>query len=92
MTINWNTAYCQFSAEKYGIVGYRVCEVNDWLAEHPDYCGYIDGDWLDGAPGSQFDASELFESLLRENAERLEKLDKTLAEIASETNENREAA
>jgi len=78
MTINYDTAYCEYSAEKYGVIGYRACEVNDWLAAHPDYRGSISGDWLDGSPRAQWDASELFFPTPDEGHVRL---DATLAKI-----------
>ena len=76
-------AYCEYSAEGFGVIGHNVSEANDWLSTHPEYRGSIHGDWLDGSPRAQFDATELF---FPEPDEGHVKLDATLAEIASEIN------
>ncbi len=78
--------FCEYSAEGFGVIGLRVSEANDWLAEHPGYAGRIWGDWLDGSPRAQFDATEMF---FPEPDEALCNTAEILANLAVEHNENR---
>ena len=83
MTRDLTWVYCEYSAEGFGVIGYNVSEANDWLAAHPEYRGPIHGDWLDGSPRAQFDATELF---FPEPNDGFVKLDATLAQIEREIN------
>ena len=87
MTRISDTEFCLFHNDRGQSVGECALEVKGWLAEHPEYQGAIYGDWDLGGPRDDFDATELFEDLLREIRERLENLDDTLAQIAVEGNE-----
>lgn len=74
--------WCLFHNDLGQSVGECALEVRGWLAEHPEYQGRIYGDWDTGGPRDDFDATELFETLLAENAKRREKLDATLTDLA----------
>ena len=59
--------YCLYHNDLGQPIGECALEVRGWLADHPDYQGWIWGDWDLGSPRDHFDATEIMKPTIDEH-------------------------